>query len=162
MTTQTTPQEAPSAGWFEGQAHRLPIRVYYEDTDFTGVVYHANYLRFFERGRSDFVRSIGLAHQVLLAERQPIAFSVTEIAVRFMKPARVDDALVVETRFNAVKGPRLLIAQTLWRGQDALCAAEIEACCIDLDGRPRKPPAALRNALGPYLGSYLGPDLQPG
>jgi len=146
-----THDDVPTAGRFEARAHLLPIRIYYEDTDFTGVVYHANYLRFFERGRSDFVRSIGLAHQVLLAEPEPIAFSVTQIALRFLKPARVDDALLVETRFNAVKGPRLRIAQTLWRGGDALCAAEIEACCIDLNGRPRKPPPALRAALGPYL-----------
>jgi acyl-CoA thioester hydrolase len=143
--------DAPTAGRFEGRAHRLPVRVYYEDTDFTGVVYHANYLRFFERGRSDFVRSIGVAHQALLAEPEPIAFSVAAIAVRFLKPARVDDALTVETLFNTVKGPRLLIAQTLWRGPEALCTAEVEACCIDLTGRPRKPPLALRQALGPYL-----------
>jgi acyl-CoA thioester hydrolase len=92
-----------------------------------------------------------VAHQALLAEPEPIAFSVAAIAVRFLKPARVDDALTVETLFNTVKGPRLLIAQTLWRGPEALCTAEVEACCIDLTGRPRKPPLALRQALGPYL-----------
>src|SRR5271163_3525120 len=73
--------------------HRLPVRVYYEDTDFTGVVYHASYLRYFERGRTEFLRAAGVEHAALLALPEPCAFAVTRISVAFRKPARVDDAL---------------------------------------------------------------------
>jgi acyl-CoA thioester hydrolase len=144
-------QELPSQGRFEGRQHRLAVRVYYEDTDFTGVVYHANYLRFFERGRSDFLRAAGLAHQALLAGPEPIAFSVVRADVRFLKAARIDDALVVKTTFDAVQGARLLISQTLTRAGEAIAAAAIQACCISMDGRARRPPPSLRQVLQPYL-----------
>ncbi len=144
-------EDTPTQGRFVGRKHRLPVRVYYEDTDFTGVVYHANYLRFFERGRSDCLRAAGLAHQALLAEVEPIAFSVIRADVRFLKAARIDDALVVETAFDTVKGPRLVISQTMTRSGEIVASAAIEACCIGLDGRARRPPASLREVLQPYL-----------
>jgi acyl-CoA thioester hydrolase len=143
--------DEPSQGRFEGRLHRLPLRVYYEDTDFTGVVYHANYLRFFERGRSDFLRAAGIAHQALLAGPEPIAFSVIRADVRFLKAARIDDALVAQTAFDQINGPRLLISQTLTRGVETIAAAAIEACCIGLDGRAKRPPPSLRQVLQPYL-----------
>ena len=77
----------PSAGWLEGREHCLPVRIYYEDTDFTGVVYHANYLRYFERGRSDFFRVIGVSHTELAA--QDSAFTITRIEVDYRRAARV-------------------------------------------------------------------------
>ena len=76
---------APSAGWLEGREHVLPVRIYYEDTDFTGVVYHANYLRYFERGRSDFLRVAGVGHADLLDRPDPAAFTVVKITVDFKK-----------------------------------------------------------------------------
>jgi acyl-CoA thioester hydrolase len=141
----------PSAGRFDGRVHTLAVRVYYEDTDFTGVVYHANYLRYFERGRSDFLRAGGMSHQDLLQAADPVAFSVTQITVRYAKAARIDDALMVRTTFDTVKGPRLHISQGLWRGDDLIAEAKVEACCIGLDGRAKRPPAALQVALKPYL-----------
>ncbi len=141
----------PSAGHFEGREHRLPVRVYYEDTDFTGVVYHANYLRYFERGRSDFLRVAGVSHADLLADDQPTAFVVIRMEVDFRRPARIDDALVVRTTYDTVKGPRLAISQTITRGEDVIAQAEVQAACIDLSGRARRPPAGLVAALTPWF-----------
>jgi acyl-CoA thioester hydrolase len=146
-----SPHSAPSAGWFDGRTHHLPVRVYYEDTDFTGVVYHANYLRFFERGRSDFVRLIGLSHTDLMAEAKPAAFSVVKITVAYRRAARVDDALLVTTSFDTVSGARLAIGQSLWRGGEEVASASVEACCIDLTGRAIRPPASLLQQLKPLL-----------
>ena len=131
--------DQPTAGRFDGQDHLLPVRVYYEDTDFTGLVYHANYVRYFERGRSDFLRVAGVGHAELLADDQPLAFVVAEMAVKFLKPARIDDALVVRTLYQRVKGPRLMIEQAILRGDETLCTATVTAVCIHLDGRPRRP-----------------------
>lgn len=143
--------DLPTAGRFEGREHRLPVRVYYEDTDFTGLVYHANYLRYFERGRSDFLRAAGVGHAELLADDQPLAFVVAEMAVKFLKPARIDDALWVRTLYQRVKGPRLMIEQAIARGDETLCTATVTAVCIHLDGRPRRPTPALLQRIGPWL-----------
>ncbi|MEG1030068.1 MAG: YbgC/FadM family acyl-CoA thioesterase, partial [Brevundimonas sp.] len=101
--------DLPTAGRFDGQDHLLPVRVYYEDTDFTGLVYHANYVRYFERGRSDFLRVAGVGHVELLEQDEPLAFVVSDLVIKYLKPARIDDALVVRTRYEAIKGPRLII-----------------------------------------------------
>src|ERR1700746_3890907 len=93
--------------------HTMAVRVYYEDTDFTGVVYHANYLRFLERGRSDYLRLVGIRHTDLLERPDPGAFVITRIAVDYVKAARVDDALVVRTTYDTIKGPRLWISQAI-------------------------------------------------
>ena len=143
--------DRPTAGRFEGREHRLPIRVYYEDTDFTGLVYHANYVRYFERGRSDCLRLMGVGHAELLDGDQPMAFVVSKLQLDFLKPARIDDELVVRTRYEAIKGPRLLIAQVITREDDVLCRASVEAVCIHMDGRPRRPTAALRDKVEPWL-----------
>ena len=143
--------DQPAMGRFDGRAHLLPVRVYYEDTDFTGVVYHANYVRYFERGRSDFLRALGIGHSQLLEGEAPMAFVIAEMRLQFVKPARIDDALVVRTTYDAVKGPRLMIAQAVERDGEALCRAEVTAVCIHLDGRPRRPTKALVEAVAPWL-----------
>ena len=145
--------DRPTAGRFEGREHRLPIRVYYEDTDFTGLVYHGNYVRYFERGRSDALRLMGIGHAELLDGDQPTAFVVTKMQLDFLKPARIDEALVVRTRYEAVKGARLLISQTLTRDEEVLCRAEVEVVCIHMDGRPRRPTKALVEKVRPWLAS---------
>ena len=144
-------QDAPSAGRFEGRVHLLATRIYYEDTDFSGLVYHANYLRFFERGRSDFLRLAGIHHNQLLEGAEPLAFAVNKITAEFHKPARIDDALLVNTAFEAMRGPRIFIAQKLMRGGETLVTADVQVCCISLTGRPRKPPALLLERLKPFL-----------
>lgn len=146
-----TQTDAPTPGRFEGRDHLLPVRVYYEDTDFTGVVYHANYVRYFERGRSDFLRLAGIGHAELLEADPPLAFVVAEMTLNFVKPARIDDALVVRTNYDAVKGVRLLISQTIERDGEVLCRAAVTAVCIHLDGRPRRPTKALVEAVAPWL-----------
>jgi acyl-CoA thioester hydrolase len=143
--------EPPTAGVFEGREHLLPVRIYYEDTDFTGLVYHANYLRYFERGRSDYLRLAGVDHTALLERPDPCAFVVTRVALDFRKAARVDDALTVRTTYDDIKGVRLIIRQRIERGGDVIAEAEVTAACINPDGRPRRPPADLVETLRPRL-----------
>lgn len=127
------------------------MRVYYEDTDFTGVVYHANYLRFFERGRSDFLRLAGIHHAELAAGEQPMGFAVNKMTLEFHRPARIDDALVVRSAFESIRGPRFFAAQQIEREGDILVTAKLEICCISLTGRPRKPPVTVLERLKPFL-----------
>ena len=141
----------PYAGEIVGREHRLPVRIYYEDTDFTGVVYHGNYLRYFERGRSDFFRLVGVSHSALLDRPDPAAFTITRIALEFRRAARIDDALLVRTTYDTVRGPRMFITQSLTRGEDVIARAQVEAACITLDGRPRRPSRELVEALRPLL-----------
>lgn len=142
----------PTAGWLEGREHVLPVRIYYEDTDFTGVVYHANYVRYFERGRSDCLRLAGVGHADLLAADPPTAFAITRMNIEFRRPARIDDALQVRTLYERIRGPRLFISQKILKGGEVMCTAEVEAACIDLAGRPRRPPAGLIEVLAPLFG----------
>ena len=141
----------PSAGGFEGREHRLAVRVYYEDTDFTGVVYHASYVRYFERGRTDGLRLAGIGHAELLARPDPCAFAVTRMVIDFVSPARIDDALIVHTWFEAAAGPRLFIRQEITRDSAPIARAEVEAACIRSDGRARRPPPEMAERLGPYF-----------
>lgn len=143
--------DAPSAGRFEGTAHLLPVRVYYEDTDFSGIVYHASYLRFLERGRTDFLRLAGLSQGALWEGEDPCAFVVHKMALQFLKPARVDDALIVRTRFLAKGRLRLIADQAILRAAEVLLRASVEVVTIDPQGRPRKPPAKVRAALATYV-----------
>ena len=141
----------PTTGVLDGRDHLLPIRVYYEDTDFTGVVYHANYLRYFERGRSDYLRLMGVSHTELRARPEPIAFVVRRMELDFVRPARVDDSLIVRTAYERIKGPRMFVRQRVERvredGGEVLASALVEVVCIRLDGRPVKPPADVVRAL---------------
>ncbi len=122
----------------QGQ-HWLNIRVYYEDTDFTGMVYHANYLRFFERGRSDFLRDAGVSHQSLLARPEPAAFTLTNVEVDYKRAAKVDDLLTIRTRSLGVKGVRMYFNQTCLRGDEVIAEGRITAVMIHADGRPMRP-----------------------
>ena len=143
--------DAPTAGRFEGRVHLLPVRVYYEDTDFTGLVYHGNYVRYFERGRSDFLRMAGVSHSDLLVGEAPSAFVVTRMEIDFRLPARIDDALLVNTTYDSARGARLFITQKITRDGALIAQAVVEAACISLDGRPRKPPPGLVDRLKPWF-----------
>lgn len=131
--------ELDSCNFDAARQHWIKVRVYYEDTDFTGMVYHANYLRFFERGRSDHLRDAGISHQSLLEREDPAAFTLTRVQVDFRQPARVDDLLHIRTRYLGYKGARILFSQACLRGETLLAQAEITAVMIHADGRPRKP-----------------------
>ena len=141
----------PSAGWLDGREHVLPVRIYYEDTDFTGMVYHANYLRYFERGRSDFFRLAGISHTDLLQLAEPTAFTLVRVEVDYRKAARVDDALLVRTSYDAVQGARLMVSQRITRGEDLIAEARLQAVCIDMAGRAKRPPKDLVEKLRPYF-----------
>ena len=138
-------------GTFTDKIHELDVRVYYEDTDFSGVVYHANYLKFAERGRSSFLRLAGVIHSDLLTHEPPLAFVVRGMNIEFVAPARIDDVLVVETIFTTARGPRLTAWQTIRRNGELLWQAEIQAACIDLDGKPRRMPATTVDQMAPWL-----------
>jgi len=140
---------APTAGVVDGREHQLPVRIYYEDTDFTGVVYHANYLRYLERGRSDFFRVIGISHTEMA--KVDTAFALTRMEIDFKRAARVDDALLVRTTYDRVKGPRLFVSQRITRGDELIAQAVVEAVCITMDGRPRKPTAQMVAMLAPWF-----------
>ncbi len=141
----------PACGAFEGAEHVLPVRVYYEDTDFTGLVYHASYMRFFERGRTEFLRAAGVEHAALLASDDPAAFAVTRLSIDYRRAARVDDALAIRTAFEALRGVRIEVRQRALRGDVTLAEAEVEVVCIRPDGRPRRPPADLLARLAPFV-----------
>ncbi len=128
-------------------ADALWVRVYYEDTDFSGRVYHASYLRFLERGRTEWLRRRGFAHRDL-AENSGLVFVVRSLKIEFLGPAIMDDLLVVETSAGAVRGASITFHQRVVRGDKALVAAEVLVASIR-EGRPARIPADLRRRLQP-------------
>ncbi len=121
----------------------LPVRIYYEDTDFSGVVYHAAYLKFFERGRTEALRESGVHHSELLKRDEPLAFAVRKMTTEWLAPARIDDLLEVRTVFVAMKGARMMLDQEIWREETLIARAGVEAACMSLEGRPRRLPKDL-------------------
>ena len=124
------------AGRIADQAHVLPVRVYYEDTDAGGVVFYANYLKFCERGRSDCLRLLGIHHH----EIDDAGFVVRRMLCEFLKPARLDDLLTVETRFREMGGARLELDQQVKRDTELLFSADVTVALIDGRGRPKRLP----------------------
>ena len=130
--------------------HVLPIRVYFEDTDFSGLVYHASYLRWCERGRSDFLRLVGNDHMALIAGgggREPAAFVVRRMTLEFLKPARIDEVLEVVTRAKATTAATLVLDQRISREGVELFTAEVTVALVSISGKPMRLSAALREAL---------------
>ena len=125
------------------------VRIYYEDTDFSGVVYHAAYLKFFERGRTEALRASGVHHSKLLEREEPLAFAVRKMEIEWIAPARIDDLLEVRTSFAGVRGARMFLAQEIWRGDHKLAVATVEAACMALSGRPRRLPAEIAARFSP-------------
>ena len=130
------------AGELTDFGHRIVARVYYADTDFSAVVYHARYLEFLERGRSDFLRLAGVHHTDLAdgVHGEKLAWVVRRMEIDFKAPARIDDILTVETRTESVSGARIHMAQVLKRGDEVLVEAKVEAAIISQSGRPRRFP----------------------
>jgi acyl-CoA thioester hydrolase len=127
-------------------AHSLPLRVYYEDTDAAGMVYHANYLKFAERGRSEMLRSLGFGHR-RLGQEAGIGFAVRRCLVDYLVPARLEDALTVDTTLADIGAATLSLRQQIRRDGELLADFDILVACIGHDGRPRRLPSALRAAL---------------
>jgi acyl-CoA thioester hydrolase len=127
-------------------SHSFPLRVYYEDTDAGGIVYHANYLKFAERGRSEMLRSLGFPHRRLGAEHG-VGFAVRRCAVDYLSPARLEDALIVDTMLGEVGAATLRLRQQIRRDGQLLADLDILVACIGRDGRPRRLPTELRAIL---------------
>ncbi len=135
-------RETGLSGELTPDGHRLSARVYYADTDFSGLVYHARYLEFLERGRSDYLRLCGV-HHTELAEGAPgerIVWVVRRMEIDFRGPARMDDVLTIETRTAEISGARIVMAQRIRRGAALLIEAKVEAAIISSSGRPRRFP----------------------
>jgi acyl-CoA thioester hydrolase len=126
--------------------HSHPIRVYYEDTDLAGIVYYANYLRFIERARTEWVRSLGV-DQVALRAEQGIVFAVARVEADYLAPARFDDVLEVRTDLLAMSGVRITLAQDVWRGDQRLFGSIVTLVALTGEGRPVRLPQALRARL---------------
>jgi acyl-CoA thioester hydrolase len=125
--------------------HTLPIRVYYEDTDMAGIVYYANYLRYIERARSDWVRGLGIDQNAMKA--QGLVFAVRRVEADYLMPARLDDELMVETEVVQVTGARLVMDQVVRRGKDRLFHAIVTVVVITDTGHPARMPANLRQMI---------------
>jgi acyl-CoA thioester hydrolase len=132
----------PLAGELTPTGHRLLARVYFADTDFSGVVYHARYLEFFERGRSDFLRLAGVHHTELADGKhgEKLVWVVRRMEIVFHGPARIDDILTIDTRTANVSGARIFMEQSISRGGTPLVEARVEAAIIGEGGRPRRFP----------------------
>ena len=130
--------------------HRMQVRVYYEDTDFSGIVYHANYLRFMERGRTNYLRLLGADQRALFAEAESeapgFAFVVRSMTLEYLKPSRMDDLLDIVTRPIDVKGASILMGQEVRRGDELLLEARVKVAFV-AGGRARPIPKALRIAM---------------
>jgi acyl-CoA thioester hydrolase len=137
----------------DGATYRMPLRVFYEDTDAAGIVYYANYLKFAERGRTEMMRAIGFEHSVIEANTG-ILFTVRWLSADYRQPARLDDLLSVDTRVTEIGAATLRLDQQVRRDGAVLAALDVLVACIGRDGRPRRVPPALRAALAaPASGS---------
>ncbi|RLL71491.1 tol-pal system-associated acyl-CoA thioesterase [Paenirhodobacter hankyongi] len=130
--------------------HEFPVRVYYEDTDLAGIVYYANYLKFIERGRTEWVRSLGI-DQVALKRDHGLVFAVRRVEAEYLRPAKFDDELTVTTALSAVAGARLIVEQAVWRAGEKLFSAAVTIVCLSETGAPARLPAELRQRLVPSL-----------
>ena len=131
--------DTPYRGGFVGLEHRFALTVYFEDTDTAGVVYYANYLRFMERARSDMIRAVGVDQNEVLREGGG-AYYVAECNIRYLKPARLGEDLVVLSTVEAVRGVSVLIHQRVMRGKEQLTDARVTAAFLDANGRPQRQP----------------------
>ena len=131
---------SPASGRFVDGVHLFPVRVYFEDTDLSGVVYHANYLRYMERARSDMLRVAGIDQRAAKETGEGV-YAVADIAIRYRRPARLDDDLVVRSQVARVSVARCVIGQSVWRGDTQLTEGEVVVALLDPEGKPKRQPA---------------------
>ena len=142
--------DRPTSGRLAEGCHELPVRVYYEDTDAGGVVYHARYLAFAERARAELLRSVG-APLPELGAAERIGFAVRRCTAEFHRPAKLDDALTVRTALQGVEGASIHLDQRIWRDTALLVEILLELVCINGGFRPVRVPAGLRSAIEAHL-----------
>ncbi|HKT85859.1 MAG TPA: YbgC/FadM family acyl-CoA thioesterase [Novosphingobium sp.] len=157
----------PSTGVIDGGVHRFAVRVYYEDTDAGGVVYHANYLRWFERARSDLLERLDIDQRAALDAGEGL-YTVAEALLRYRAPARLGDVVTIETFPQNVGRVSCTLRQIAWRDGSRLCDATVKVGFISPDGRPRKQPAAWQHAFDSLVAGRMlsrssasGPDSCP-
>lgn len=138
-------------GYFQDKVFILPIRIYYADTDLSGVVYHANYLNYMERARSDFFRAVGITKLADLDGGEPTAWALRKAELEYIRPARFDDVIEVHTTIGAMTGVRVDVIQTTYCKDQLLVRGRVQACLITLTGKPRRIPQDVRDKLLPYL-----------
>ena len=143
--------KAKGLGTLDGKTHILPISVYYEDTDLSGFVYHANYLRYMERGRTEFFRMSGISKLAGLEEDEPTAWAIRSIQVDYFRPARLDDIIQVRTTLVDLSGARLNVIQRVTLDQTLLVEGRVQACITTLTGKPRRLPKNVQQTLAPFL-----------
>ncbi|OCX65885.1 tol-pal system-associated acyl-CoA thioesterase [Thioclava sp. SK-1] len=131
-------------------AHEFALRVYYEDTDLAGIVYYANYLKFIERGRSEWVRALGI-DQLRMKAEEGVVFAVRRVEADYLKPAKFDDELVVRTALVAETGARIVLDQEVLRGGEKLFAAQIILVCVNESGGAQRLSAEIRRKLAPKV-----------
>jgi acyl-CoA thioester hydrolase len=141
--------DAPTSGAIAAGVHQLPVRIYYQDTDVSGFVYHANYLNFFERGRSEYLRLAGIDQRQGLEapEAERAFFAIRDIAVTYFLPARLDDALVIRSWISALGAASVNMEQQVMREGQLIAAARLRIAVLGADGRPRRWPAPWRRIL---------------
>ena len=138
-------------GRFAGKTHVLPVSVYYEDTDLSGFVYHANYLRYMERGRTECFRLAGISKMAGLDEDEPTAWTLRSVHVDYLRPARLDDIIHVRSRLIGLSGARMQAVQRITRHETLLVEGRIEACITTLTGKPRRLPKKVQETLAPFV-----------
>src|SRR5215210_3356449 len=131
--------DTPYRGGFVGPEHHFALSVYFEDTDAYGIVYYANYLKFMERARSDFIRAVGI-DQFTELTRSGSAYAVVEVDIKYRRPARLGDDLVVVSTIDQVRASSVLIQQRVMRGEEQLTDARVTAAFLDGEGRPQRQP----------------------
>ena len=139
-------ENGPSSGWLEGPVHVLPLRVYWEDTDGTGVVYYANYLKYVERARTDLLRLAGIEQKSLLDD-DSVMFVVRRCEVDYLASAHLDDELEIRTRFTEVRGASLQAEQIVQRDGIDLVRANVKVACLDSSGKPKRLPRTIKDSL---------------
>jgi acyl-CoA thioester hydrolase len=137
-------------GVLDGSRHLYAVRVYYEDTDLSGITYHANYLRWFERARSDLLRLLDIDQRAAI-EAGEGAYALSEVNLKYVRPARLDDDVLIETRCTELGAASCRMHQVAYRGDDILCEANLRVGFITLDGRPRRQPGEWRTAFRNFM-----------
>lgn len=143
MTLTVASPDEPYAGALVGTEHRFAVRVYFEDTDLSGIVYHANYLRFMERARSDMLRCAGIDQRATMDAGEGY-YAVHDLGITYRRPAKLDDALLVRSRVISVRAAACEIAQDIWRGDERLTEGRVTAAFLGSDGRPKRQPREWR------------------
>jgi acyl-CoA thioester hydrolase len=141
----------PPSGFFEGSQHLFPVRVYYEDTDLSGIVYHANYLKWFERARSDLLRLLGIDQRAAV-EAGEGAYAVADLNIRYVAPAKLDDDVVILSQPIELRAASCRMHQKALREGDLLAEAQLRVGFVGPDGRPRRQPDAWRSAFATLMG----------